>query len=489
MVAVLMGLVFSALCLKTTMAQEDDQRLLNKVEHLESVIQQQDEQLKTNMKTLEELKTKLEDREKEETQKGTTAEEDKTAMEEHETTMKTLGAMIDQLRLEKHEGTPEEKRLETIYDDGFFLRGKDDTLKIGGWYQFDGRFYLDDDHPTANTFTNRRARFDIRGTLEDYWGYRLYASLVGSPVIQEAWLEYRYFPFARLKLGQFKEPFSLESQYSARWIDFVERSMGVTALQPGEDVGLLVFGTLLDKRVTYGIGYFNGQGRGQDAVVDDKDVTGRVTFQPFRQQKDSPFTKLYIGGSFGFGNNERNIGNKDFKTAGRTTFFDFVSNAQFDGNLTRYDLELEWLKGPFDLTAELIATDFDKIKAGTTDGNLMVASWYVTLSYVLTGEDAVRNKPIKPLKKFDLKNGGWGAWQVLARYEQFWIDDTDLIDKGIASGTDRANAYSLGLNWWPNFHLKFMLNYVYTSFDDEITVSGQNIDDENVLLLRGQFNF
>jgi phosphate-selective porin OprO/OprP len=101
----------------------------------------------------------------------------------------------------------------------------------------------------------------------------------------------------------------------------------------------------------------------------------------------------------------------------------------------------------------------------------------------------VRNKPIKPHKNFDLSKGGWGAWQLLGRYERFWITDKKLIDKNIASGTDGINAFSLGLNWWPNIHLKFMLNYIYSSFDDDITVSGQKLDDENAILLRGQFNF
>ncbi len=473
---------------KLVMAEEEGV-LFERVKRLEETIGQQEEQLKTNMKALQELKGKVRSMDKEATQKRLVAETGSNPGEEKDTTLEMLRKIIDELRLEKYEGTPEEKKLETIYDDGFFLRGTDDTLKIGGWYQFDGRFYVDDDHPTANTFDNRRVRFDVRGTLENYWGYRLYASFVGSPVIQEAWLEYRYFPYARLKLGQYKEPFSLESQYSARWIDFVERSMGVTALQPSEDIGVMLFGTFLEKRATYGIGYFNGQGRDKDAVVDDKDLTGRLVLQPFRHQNDSLFEKLYIGGSFGFGNNERDFGNRDFTTAGGTTFFDFVSDAQSDGDLIRYDAELEWLKGPFDLTTEFIGTHFDEIKAGNAADELTVSSWYATLSYVLTGENAVRNKPIKPHRNFDLKQAGWGAWQLLVRYEHFWIEDENLIDKGIASGTDEADAFSLGLNWWPNFHLKFMFNFVHTAFDDEITVSNQKMDDENVILIRAQFNF
>jgi phosphate-selective porin OprO/OprP len=452
----------------------DEQR--RRIEELENRLQQQEKQLQDTRQELENMKKSME------------AQQEKAESEDKASTREVVKEILDTITMDYREPTPEEKRLETIYDDGFYLRGKDDTIKIGGWYQFDSRWYLDDDHPNADTFTNRRARLDVRGVLENDWGYRLYATLIGSPVIQEAWLEYQHFPFARLKMGQFKEPFSLESQYSARWIDFVERSMGVTALQPAEDIGVMLFGNFWDSRVVYGIGAFNGQGRDDDAVVDDKDVTGRVVVQPFGQRKDSLLEKLYIGGSFGYGNNELDLGNEEFVTAGQTPFYEFVSDAEADGKLIRYDAELEWLKGPFDLTSEFIGTHYDKVEAGTEEGDLTVNSWYLILSYVLTGEDAQRNKLVEPFRNFSLKEGGWGALQLLGRFEHFWTDD-DLLDKGIAFGSDGADAYSLGLTWWPNIHLKFMLNYVYTDFDQTIMVSGEELDDENVILTRAQFNF
>jgi phosphate-selective porin OprO/OprP len=121
--------------------------------------------------------------------------------------------------------------------------------------------------------------------------------------------------------------------------------------------------------------------------------------------------------------------------------------------------------------------------------DLYVNGWYVTLSYLLTGEDAQRNKPVRPLNDFNIKEGGWGAFELLGRYEQFWLGDGNLIENGIATGSDAADALTLGLTWWPNIHLKFMLNYVYTYFDETITVSDKEIDHENVMLMRGQFNF
>jgi hypothetical protein len=51
-----------------------------------------------------------------------------------------LRDLISGIRLTDVKETPEEEELKTLYDDGFFLIGEDDQLRIGGWLQFDSRF-------------------------------------------------------------------------------------------------------------------------------------------------------------------------------------------------------------------------------------------------------------------------------------------------------------------------------------------------------------
>jgi phosphate-selective porin OprO/OprP len=50
--------------------------------------------------------------------------------------------------------------------------------------------------------------------------------------------------------------------------------------------------------------------------------------------------------------------------------------------------------------------------------------------------------------------GGFGAWEVVARYST-----TDLSDAAIAGGEERN--VTLGLNWYPAPSLRFMLDYVH----------------------------
>ena len=64
---------------------------------------------------------------------------------------------------------------------------------------------------------------------------------------------------------------------------------------------------------------------------------------------------------------------------------------------------------------------------------------------------------VVPLRNFNIWDGpsGWGAWQVLARYNTI-----DLNDNGINGGN--LNSFTFGVNWFWNANAKMMLNYDFT---------------------------
>lgn len=116
--------------------------------------------------------------------------------------------------------------------------------------------------------------------------------------------------------------------------------------------------------------------------------------------------------------------------------------------------------------------------------------WYAFLAYSLTGEQhpydpttaSFRNlRPAKPLGS----PGGWGAWEVLARYSNIDLDYQPLVAAaagGIAGG--RQNVWTIGLNWYPNNAVKFQLNY------DNLQVNHVNAPandiSANAVVLRSQ---
>ena len=52
--------------------------------------------------------------------------------------------------------------------------------------------------------------------------------------------------------------------------------------------------------------------------------------------------------------------------------------------------------------------------------------------------------------------------------------------------TDRADSYTAGVNWYLNDMVRVMVNYIHTSFDDEILVNDKKIDNEDVFITRFQ---
>jgi len=120
---------------------------------------------------------------------------------------------------------------------------------------------------------------------------------------------------------------------------------------------------------------------------------------------------------------------------------------------------------------------------------------YLSLSHCLTGEKFVykNGKPgrIIPREKFEPGSGKWGAFQIGARYE-FLKADHGLLDLGYVDSTqytDKASGITLGLNWYPNEMVRFMLNYYHIKFDDSIAVSGERIDNEDAVLTRFELVF
>lgn len=49
------------------------------------------------------------------------------------------------------------------------------------------------------------------------------------------------------------------------------------------------------------------------------------------------------------------------------------------------------------------------------------------------------------------------------------------VTEGFATGTDKVDVLSFGLNGWPNVHTRLMFDYVVNIFSDGVLVSGEKI--------------
>ena len=400
----------------------------------------------------------------------------------------------------------EEKLPRVGYKNGFFLEtpDKDFKLKIGGRVFADFRAY-NSGHPSNSEFFISRARIYLAGTLYKYFDFKVQPDFgKGKSGLRDGFINVNYFPYAQFKIGQFKAPFSLERITSAKYMDFKERSLPVDNLTPDRDIGIMLHGAYAPIGLSYGIGVFNGTRINEGDVDEHKDLVARIGISPFVRRGPSFLRGLHLGFSTTYGEEDMEYPDDEdyfwskgeFNTAGDTEFFQFNDGVVHDGKRTRLGTELAWVIGPLSLKGEWMRIDLDSLKNPLGESHdLSVNGAYVSLSYFLTGERQVFNtskaifQRITPKKIFDPTHGGWGAWQLCARYGLLDLSD-GFFDHGYADGyqyTDDVVAFTLGLNWYLNDMVRMMVNYNRVEFDDYVREADD--DWEDVFLARFQLEF
>lgn len=153
------------------------------------------------------------------------------------------------------------------WKDGFYLESRDGDfkLKLRGLIQADARWFPNasgDDGTSA--FFLRRVRPTFEGTVYKYFDYKIMPDFGGSgstsisPSLQDAYVDIKYFPYARFRAGKYKTPFSLERLQSGANLIFIERSLAQN-IPPNRDVGFMLHGDPFSNGVLcYELGLFNG---------------------------------------------------------------------------------------------------------------------------------------------------------------------------------------------------------------------------------------
>jgi len=440
--------------------------------------------------------------------KGVQAEEEKTLEEEILEILQEKEAITPEKYEElkkkvEGENAKEAKRPTVGFKKGFSLETADGNFKLQPYMKLRSQYKaFEANHPTNNDFYMRAARLGLKGAVYRYFDFNVAGEFgKGSSCLWDGYMGFNYLPEAKLRIGQFKQPFSLEWYSPADWRDFIEMPLPIDNLTPDMDIGAMFHGNLGKEVLNYGLSFSNGTGKNTSDTNDEKDIVARIVLSPFNSSNNLFLKGLHIGASITYGNQEaqrdemRRKGK--FQTAGETPFFQFNNGILHDGARTRYGGELCYMIGAFSLKGEWVRMTLDDLYHPTdgTKDDFDIDGGYVSLSYILTAE----HQPFKdgkygritPKQNFDPKKGTWGAVQVVARYETLSID-SELLTKGYADSTkytDEAEAYTLGLNWYLNDIVKAMINYTSTDFNGHIVKDGVKLDSEDLFLVRIQLVF
>jgi len=252
-----------------------------------------------------------------------------------------------------------------------------------------------------------------------------------------------------------------------------------------------VFGDALEKRLNYAVGVFNGATDGGNINTradanNQKVFTARLFATPFINDSDSSLRGLGLGLAATKGN-LASAQLPSYSTPGiANSFFAYKSGTTANGEQDRWSPQAYYYKGPLGLIYEY-AWVTQPIKSGNSTSTAKNTAWQLAGSWLLTGEDA-SFRGVRPFSRFQSgAEGGWGAFEVVARYQENQIDEA--IPSAFVSSSPsyalKASGIAVGLNWYLNESSKFAVNYERTR------LTGGNLDgkSENFLVARYQLSF
>ena len=392
----------------------------------------------------------------------------------------------NELASEAAEAKSKETPRVSVGANGFVLSSADTNfvLRVKGLAQLDSRTFINDNPLLQGNdgFVLRRARPILEGTLYRDFDFNLTPDFAGSsPQIFDAWLNYKLKPSLQLRTGKFKGPVGFENLQSDATLPFDERSF-VSTLVPNRSLGVQLWGELGEGTASYAAGVFDGSGDGRNPgssnIGDDLEFAGRIGFEPFRHSAIDAIRGIGLGVGASYGQVHSNLTSLPSLTGGTLAGYTTPGQQQFfaynpttpavvaDGDHWRVSPYAYYLRGPFGISGEYgISQQGVLNNSSLRRADLAQTAWEVTGQWVLTGE-AASFTGIVPRSPFDPLGGKWGAWQAVARFSQFEVDDATFPRFSAPATSARgATSWSVGLNWWLSRNVRFLTSFTHTVFD------------------------
>ena len=389
----------------------------------------------------------------------------------------------------------------TLGANGFNFSSADSNFIVGlhGVIQTDSRTFVNDggSNPGKNQILLRRARPIFTGTVFHDFDFNFTPDFGNTTVqIFDAYLNYHFNQVFQVEAGKFKSPVGLEALQTDAWTSFNERSLA-TSLVPNRVLGVELHGDLFGGAVSYAGGIFDGAPdyNGTTANTnydDDAAFAGRVFFQPWKSSGVKALQGLGLGfaGTYEADQTAADL-TPGYKTDGQQTFFSYGA-VKASGTHWRISPQGYYYYGPFGLLGEYVISDqrISTTAAPVKSADLQNTAWDVSAGWVLTGEDATYNG-ITPRHPFSPRNGGWGAWQVVARYADLDVDKAAFPTFATAGSASEAKAWSVGLNWYLNRDIRINTSFSRTTFTagGPAAPSAVTKQPENTIFTRIQLAF
>ena len=266
------------------------------------------------------------------------------------------------------------------------------NVKLSGYgmiqYQYSGQ-----KNAESNSFNIRMGRIALEGRIADdfYWKTQIQfngntSNLGSSPRMVDLFAEWQKFEYFKVKIGQFKNPFTFENPMHPIDQGFMGYSQNVSKLagfsdragehaSNGRDIGLQLQGDFLKNAngrnlLHYQIGVFNGQGTNTKDVDQQKNVIGGVWIMPVSGMRIGAFG--WTGSYARKGNWTETVADPTSSVTPDATKEITHTNEVRSLNQNRYAFSFEYKKDGWTVRSEYIHSTgkaFDKSITNFNDAN------------------------------------------------------------------------------------------------------------------------
>ncbi len=188
------------------------------------------------------------------------------------------------------------------------------SVSINGFFQADTLWFGQDEENRANVGDIqdgsgfRRTRLSAKGAVADNVNYfvQLDFGFFGRPTFTDIWGDVTHVPvLGNVRVGQWKQPFGLETVTSVRYQPFLERSLLFQTFMPFRHIGTGFYDVNEEQTSTWAMSVFRtGQDQFGNDIQDNGgfSTAGRVTYLPyFEDHHDKTLDYMHVGLAYWFG--------------------------------------------------------------------------------------------------------------------------------------------------------------------------------------------
>lgn len=339
----------------------------------------------------------------------------------------------------------------------------------------------------SNGANFRRARLGVEGVFDRDFNYRLMVEFGGSGTegparINDAWIAYTGFAPFTVQIGAFSPPANMDDGQSPEDQLFLERASAAELSRTlGGADGRVGIGVRGNGRRWFGAVTATGPTVNDAEAFDEQSaVVGRggVLLLTDQDQVQNTYNlQLGLNGTYVFNTPDQGVGanprapirfrdRPELRLDGTR----LVDTGAIDAdNVWTYGAELGAQYRQFYVQAEAFRFGLDRRDSALPDPRFQ--GGYAEASWVLTGEFRRYNGATgsfqnpRPYESFSPRNGGFGAFELAARYSYLDLDYGAGL-AGAASPTGairggRQEIVTLGLNWYLNSNFKLLFDYLH----------------------------